>query len=207
MSVVLKTTLGDLKVELYCEEVAKTCGNFLALAASGYYDGTLFHRNIKGFMVQGGDPTGTGRGGKSIYPTANGKFEDEIVDRLKHAERGVLSMANSGPNTNGSQFFLTYAKMPHLNGKYTIFGRLIGGGSPASTMRAQLVPPQCVPSRQLILVLCCMSKLISVRRLLAQEVGDLPVDPPCKPSVCSMLWRIRAHFLGEPVDPPLRHLP
>jgi len=163
MSVVLKTTLGDLKVELYCEEVAKTCGNFLALAASGYYDGTLFHRNIKGFMVQSGDPTGTGRGGKSIYPTASGKFEDEIVDRLKHAERGVLSMANSGPNTNGSQFFLTYAKMPHLNGKYTIFGRLIGGQDTLDKMERVPVGPKDRPVTDI--------KLLEVE-ILANPIAD-----------------------------------
>ncbi|KAK1274067.1 Peptidyl-prolyl cis-trans isomerase-like 2 [Acorus gramineus] len=98
--------------------------NFLALCASGYYDGTIFHRNIKGFMIQGGDPTGTGKGGNSIWGK---KFNDEIRESLKHNARGVLSMANSGPNTNGSQFFITYAKQPHLNGLYTIFGRVIHG--------------------------------------------------------------------------------
>jgi peptidyl-prolyl cis-trans isomerase-like 3 len=98
--------------------------NFLALCASGYYDGTIFHRNIKGFMIQGGDPTGTGRGGNSIWGR---KFNDEIRESLKHNARGILSMANSGPNTNGSQFFISYAKQPHLNGLYTIFGRVIHG--------------------------------------------------------------------------------
>ncbi|KAJ0770024.1 putative peptidylprolyl isomerase [Helianthus annuus] len=98
--------------------------NFLALCASGYYDGTIFHRNIKGFMIQGGDPTGTGKGGTSIWGK---KFNDEIRESLKHNARGVLSMANSGPNTNGSQFFITYAKQPHLNGLYTIFGKVIHG--------------------------------------------------------------------------------
>lgn len=128
MSVTLHTSLGDLKVEVYCELVPKTAENFLALCASGRYDQTEFHRNIKGFMIQGGDPTGTGRGGKSIYQdNKNGKFEDEIVDELRHASRGVLSMANSGPDTNGSQFFITYSKQNHLNGKYTIFGKVIDG--------------------------------------------------------------------------------
>ncbi|PNH03678.1 Peptidyl-prolyl cis-trans isomerase-like 3, partial [Tetrabaena socialis] len=93
------------------------------LAASGYYEGVHFHRNIKGFMIQGGDPTGTGKGGRSIYPTPSGKFPDEIVESLKHAKRGMVSMANSGPNTNGSQFFITYKPHAHLNGKYTIFGQ------------------------------------------------------------------------------------
>ncbi|KAL3151796.1 hypothetical protein ABBQ38_012767 [Trebouxia sp. C0009 RCD-2024] len=127
MAVTLNTNLGSLKLELYCEQAPKAAENFLALCASGYYDGTLFHRNIKGFMIQGGDPTGTGKGGKSIFPTPNGKFPDEIADTLKHTKRGIVSMANSGPNTNGSQFFITYNKHPHLNGKYTIVGQVIDG--------------------------------------------------------------------------------
>ncbi|KAH0641580.1 hypothetical protein KY289_032554 [Solanum tuberosum] len=98
--------------------------NFLALCSSDYYDGTIFHRNIKGFMIQGGDPTGTGKGGTSIWGK---KFNDEIRESLKHNARGMLAMANSGPNTNGSQFFITYAKQPHLNGLYTIFGKVIHG--------------------------------------------------------------------------------
>ncbi|KAG8653644.1 hypothetical protein MANES_05G044000v8 [Manihot esculenta] len=124
MSVTLHTNLGDIKCEIACDEVSKTAENFLALCASGYYDGTIFHRNIKGFMIQGGDPTGTGKGGTSIWGK---KFNDEIRESLKHNARGTLSMANSGPNTNGSQFFLTYAKQPHLNGLYTVFGKVIHG--------------------------------------------------------------------------------
>ncbi len=127
MSVTLHTNLGDLKVEVACELVPKAAENFLALCASGYYDGTTFHRNIKGFMVQGGDPTGTGKGGRSIYDTPKGQFEDEIVRELKHNVRGIVSMANSGPDTNRSQFFITYAKQSHLNGKYTVLGRVIDG--------------------------------------------------------------------------------
>jgi peptidyl-prolyl cis-trans isomerase-like 3 len=124
MSVTLHTNYGDVKVELYCEFVPKTAKNFLALGAAGYYDGTHFHRNIKGFMIQGGDPSNTGKGGQSVY---GGKFEDEIVPQLKHSKRGVLSMANSGKNTNGSQFFITYKAHGHLNGKYTVFGHVIDG--------------------------------------------------------------------------------
>ena len=112
MSVTLHTDLGTLKLEIYCDIVPRTSFNFLALAASGYYDNTLFHRNIKGFMLQGGDPTGTGKGGESIW---GGKFNDEIHPDNKHTTRGIVSMANSGPNTNGSQFFITYAKHPHLD--------------------------------------------------------------------------------------------
>ncbi len=92
----------------------------MALCASDYYKGCLFHRNIKGFMVQTGDPTGTGKGGNSIY---GHKFEDEINPELRHSCRGVVSMANSGPNTNASQFFITYAKQSHLDLKYTVFAK------------------------------------------------------------------------------------
>jgi peptidyl-prolyl cis-trans isomerase-like 3 len=124
MSVTLHTDLGDIKLELFCDEVRKTCHNFLALCAAGYYDGVKIHRNIKGFMLQTGDPTGTGKGGTSIWGK---KFEDEILEHLQHSQRGVVSMANSGPNTNGSQFFITYAKASHLDRKYTVFGRVIDG--------------------------------------------------------------------------------
>ena len=124
MAVTIHTDVGDIKLELYCEHAPKACENFLALSASGYYDNNIFHRNIKGFMVQTGDPSGTGKQGKSIW---NRHFDDEIVDSLKHNARGVVSMANSGPNTNGSQFFITYAKQPHLDMKYTIFGKVIDG--------------------------------------------------------------------------------
>jgi peptidyl-prolyl cis-trans isomerase-like 3 len=127
MSVTLHTNLGDIKVELFCEQTPRTCENFLALCASSYYDGTAFHRNIKGFMIQGGDPTGTGKGGKSIYATPNGKFPDEIVEALRHSKRGMISMANSGPNTNGSQFFIIYKAHNHLNSKYTVFAHVIDG--------------------------------------------------------------------------------
>ncbi|PON35219.1 Notch [Parasponia andersonii] len=123
-SVTLHTNLGDIKCEIFCDEVPKTAENFLALCGSGYYDGTVFHRNIKGFMIQGGDPIGTGKGGTSIWGK---KFNDEIRESLKHNARGILAMANSGPNTNGSQFFITYAKQPHLNGLYTVFGKVIHG--------------------------------------------------------------------------------
>eukprot|EP00051_Salpingoeca_urceolata_P028918 m.488447 g.488447 ORF g.488447 m.488447 type:complete len:166 (-) comp25786_c0_seq1:20-517(-) len=124
MAVTLHTDLGDLKLELNCDLCPRACENFLALCASGYYNGCLFHRNIKGFMVQTGDPTGTGKGGKSIWGR---KFADEFDDSLKHTARGIVSMANSGLDSNQSQFFITYAKAPHLDRKYTVFGRVIDG--------------------------------------------------------------------------------
>eukprot|EP00270_Netrium_digitus_P014692 TRINITY_DN5041_c0_g1_i1.p1 TRINITY_DN5041_c0_g1~~TRINITY_DN5041_c0_g1_i1.p1 ORF type:complete len:163 (+),score=31.05 TRINITY_DN5041_c0_g1_i1:69-557(+) len=122
--VTLETTMGPLIFELYHKHAPKTCRNFLELSRRKYYDGTKFHRVIKDFMVQGGDPTGTGRGGESIYGE---KFEDEISRELKHTGAGILSMANAGPNTNGSQFFITLAPTPWLDGKHTIFGRVYGG--------------------------------------------------------------------------------
>ncbi|XP_071724152.1 peptidyl-prolyl cis-trans isomerase CYP18-1-like [Rutidosis leptorrhynchoides] len=138
MSVTLHTNLGDIKCEIFCDEVPRTAENFLALCASGYYDGTIFHRNIKGFMIQGGDPSGTGKGGMSIWGK---KFNDEIRESLKHNARGILAMANSGPNTNGSQFFITYAKQPHLNGLYTIFGKVIHGFEVLDVMEKTQVGP------------------------------------------------------------------
>lgn len=123
MEVTLETSMGPLVFELYPSHAPKTCHNFLTLANRGYYNSTTFHRIIPNFMIQGGDPTATGRGGASIYGE---KFEDEISD-LKHTGAGILSMANSGPNTNGSQFFITLAPTPWLDGKHTVFGRVKSG--------------------------------------------------------------------------------
>jgi len=124
MSVTFHTTLGDLKIEIACDLVERAAFNFLALCASGAYDNTPFHRNIAGFMVQGGDPTGTGKGGESIW---GGMFDDSFTGELRHDRRGIVSMANRGPNTNRAQFFITYAKQPHLNNKNTVIGRVIDG--------------------------------------------------------------------------------
>jgi peptidyl-prolyl cis-trans isomerase-like 1 len=115
---------GTITVELYNDHAPRTCKNFETLAERGYYNNVLIHRIIPDFMVQTGDPTGTGRGGASIYGE---KFEDEIHKGLKHTGAGILSMANSGPNTNGSQFFITLAPTPWLDGKHTIFGRVKSG--------------------------------------------------------------------------------
>eukprot|EP00927_Polykrikos_kofoidii_P028856 TRINITY_DN25065_c0_g2_i1.p1 TRINITY_DN25065_c0_g2~~TRINITY_DN25065_c0_g2_i1.p1 ORF type:complete len:189 (-),score=36.45 TRINITY_DN25065_c0_g2_i1:134-652(-) len=122
--VVLVTSQGDIHVELYWHQAPRTCTNFYELAKRGYYDGTIFHRIVSDFVIQGGDPTGTGRGGESIYgPT----FEDELHPQLKHTGAGILSMANAGPDTNGSQFFITLAPLPTLDEKNTIFGRVSKG--------------------------------------------------------------------------------
>ncbi|XP_064483461.1 RING-type E3 ubiquitin-protein ligase PPIL2-like [Ornithodoros turicata] len=129
----LVTTHGNLNLELYCNVVPKTCDNFIRLCQKGYYKGTKFHRSIRNFILQGGDPTGTGKGGESVW----GKpFKDEIKPNLVHQGRGVLSMANEGPNTNGSQFFITYRSCRHLDSKHTIFGKLVGGLEALTTIEA-----------------------------------------------------------------------
>ncbi|MBW0477196.1 hypothetical protein O181_016911 [Austropuccinia psidii MF-1] len=122
--VILETSMGTIQLELYWDHAPKTCHNFSELSRRGYYNGTIFHRIISDFMAQGGDPTGTGRGGRSIF---GDKFEDEIHPELRFTGAGILAMANSGPNSNGSQFFLTLAPTPHLERKHTIFGRVEKG--------------------------------------------------------------------------------
>eukprot|EP00249_Psilotum_nudum_P018745 c26942_g1_i1 orf=344-2128(+) len=120
----LHCTHGDLNLELHCDITPRTCENFITLCDRGYYNGVIFHRNIRNFMIQGGDPTGTGKGGESIW----GKpFKDELNSKLLHTGRGIVSMANSGPHSNGSQFFVLYKSAPHLNYKHTVFGHVVGG--------------------------------------------------------------------------------
>ncbi|KAK1268926.1 Peptidyl-prolyl cis-trans isomerase-like 2 [Acorus gramineus] len=120
----LHTTHGDLNIELHCDLTPRTCENFITLCERGYYNGVAFHRSIRNFMIQGGDPTGTGKEGESIW----GKpFKDEVNSKLLHSGRGVVSMANSGPHTNGSQFFILYKSANHLNFKHTVFGGVVGG--------------------------------------------------------------------------------
>jgi len=113
--------MGKFTIELFEAEVPNTVGNFAKLAEKNFYDGVIFHRVIDGFMIQGGDPTGTGRGGPGY------QFADEIHPQLKHSGEGILSMANAGPNTNGSQFFITLVPTPHLDGKHTVFGKVVEG--------------------------------------------------------------------------------
>merc|ERR1712054_467543 len=140
----MHTSLGDITIALYRDQTPKTCRNFAQLAETGKYDNVIFHRIIKGFMIQGGDPTGTGKGGQSIY---GGYFEDEFVSTLKHERRGCLSMVNTGPNTNGSQFFFTYSRQPHLNGVYTTFGRLIDGLDTLDKMEKEPIDRKNRPTR------------------------------------------------------------
>ena len=123
-TIVLETTAGEIEIELKPDIAPKACENFSGLASKGYYDGTIFHRVIKGFMIQGGDPQGRGTGGESIWGKS---FEDEVTPVAKFDAPGILAMANAGPNTNGSQFFITTAKTPWLNMKHTIFGEVSKG--------------------------------------------------------------------------------
>jgi peptidyl-prolyl cis-trans isomerase B (cyclophilin B) len=117
----IETKRGDIELELYPQYAPNTVNNFAFLAGEGYYDGVKFHRVIINFMIQGGDPTGTGRGGPGY------RFNDEVYDNpLKHNSK-VISMANAGPNTNGSQFFITHSPQPHLDGKHTVFGKVTSG--------------------------------------------------------------------------------
>lgn len=122
--VTIDTTEGQIQVTLKPDVAPKACENFIGLSQKGYYNDVIFHRVIKNFMIQGGDPTGTGRGGESIW---NKNFEDECTPSVKFDRPGLLAMANRGPNTNGSQFFITTVATPWLNGKHTIFGEVTKG--------------------------------------------------------------------------------
>jgi peptidyl-prolyl cis-trans isomerase B (cyclophilin B) len=119
--IVLHTTKGDIDGTLFASKVPMTVANFLNLASKKYYDGISFHRVIADFMIQGGDPTGTGSGGPGY------KFGDEFNPSLRHSKPGIFSMANAGPGTNGSQFFITHVATPHLDGKHTVFGEVTKG--------------------------------------------------------------------------------
>ena len=120
-SATISTEKGDMVIELFADKAPKTVNNFVFLAREGFYDGTIFHRVIADFMVQGGDPTGTGRGGPGY------RFADEFHPSLKHSKPGILSMANAGPGTNGSQFFIIHIATPWLDGKHTVFGQITSG--------------------------------------------------------------------------------
>ena len=121
MRAVIQTDKGSIEIELHADKTPMTVANFVNLAQRGYYDGIVFHRVIANFMIQGGDPTGTGRGGPGY------QFGDEFDNSLGHDGPGVLSMANAGPGTNGSQFFITHNATPHLNGNHSVFGRVVSG--------------------------------------------------------------------------------
>ncbi len=127
---IMHTDKGDIQIELFAAQAPRTVNNFVFLAREGFYNGTTFHRVIGGFMAQGGDPTGTGTGGPGY------RFPDEPgALALKHEGKGILSMANAGRDTNGSQFFITYGPTPHLNGKHAVFGRVVSGMNVAESIR------------------------------------------------------------------------
>ena len=162
MSVTLHTSVGDIKLEIFCDTCPRTAFNFLALAASGAYDGTIFHRNIKGFMVQGGsteDKTGV-KGGESIWGDV--AFPDEFHPNNLHDKRGALSMANKGPNTNRSQFFILYGPQPHLNNHHTVFGRVLDGWDILDKIENMPVMGSSAPKKKL---------------------ENCPVDPPVIKSI------------------------
>jgi peptidyl-prolyl cis-trans isomerase B (cyclophilin B) len=128
-SATIETNKGNIEIDLYPQHAPKTVNNFVFLAREGFYDGVSFHRVISNFVIQGGDPTGSGRGGPGY------RFEDEVKQNpLKH-ETGTLSMANAGPNTNGSQFFITHSPQPHLDGKHTVFGKVSSGQAVVNAIR------------------------------------------------------------------------
>jgi peptidyl-prolyl cis-trans isomerase B (cyclophilin B) len=126
---VLVTSQGDVRVRLFAEGAPETVNNFVSLARDGYYDGTTFHRVIKDFMVQGGDPTGTGAGGPGY------QIADEFHPELRHDKPGVLSMANAGPNTGGSQFFITHVATPWLDDRHAVFGEVVEGMDVVNSIR------------------------------------------------------------------------
>jgi peptidyl-prolyl cis-trans isomerase B (cyclophilin B) len=119
--VTMETTRGTIELDLYPQHAPLTVNNFVFLVREGFYDGLTFHRVIKDFVIQGGDPTGRGSGGPGY------RFRDEVIGNPLTHEAGVISMANAGPNTNGSQFFITHTPQPHLNGRHTVFGRVVAG--------------------------------------------------------------------------------
>lgn len=127
----VETEQGTFTLHLFADRAPRTVNNFVFLAREGFYDGTIFHRVIKDFMAQGGDPTGTGTGGPGY------RFEDEFHPELRHDRAGILSMANAGPNTNGSQFFITYAATPWLDGKHSVFGEVTKGMETVNSIPAR----------------------------------------------------------------------
>ena len=138
----IETNRGTIELELYPQHAPQTVNNFVFLASQGYYNDVEFHRVIADFMIQTGDPTGTGRGGPGY------KFADECKGNPLTHERGVISMANAGPNTNGSQFFITHVPSPHLNGKHTVFGKVTSGLDVVDSIRQGdvMVSVTCTPA-------------------------------------------------------------
>ena len=147
--VVFETTEGKIVFALKPEIAPKACENFVGLVQKGYYDGVSFHRVIRGFMIQGGDPSGTGRGGQSVFGKS---FEDEFKPNVVFDRAGLLAMANAGPNTNGSQFFITTVPTPHLNRRHTIFGEVIEGMNVVRKIENSEVDMRSKPQKQQLIL-------------------------------------------------------
>ncbi|MBF0533199.1 MAG: peptidylprolyl isomerase [Candidatus Omnitrophica bacterium] len=147
--VVFETNQGKIQIKLFREVAPKTCENFIGLVEKGYYNGIIFHRVIKDFMIQGGDPTGTGRGGESIWGQY---FEDEFKKGVGFDKPGLLAMANRGPNTNGSQFFITTVPLPYLNNKHTIFGEVVAGYDVVQKIESVPTGPDDKPVQNQVIV-------------------------------------------------------
>ncbi|MDR2789644.1 MAG: peptidylprolyl isomerase [Campylobacteraceae bacterium] len=147
--VVLETNSGNITLKLYPKVAPKACENFISLVKNGYYEGVTFHRVIKNFMIQGGDPTGTGAGGTSIW---NKPFEDEFSPYTLFEKKGLLAMANAGKNTNGSQFFITTVLTPWLNGHHTIFGEVIEGMDIVTKIENSAVDTNSKPIKPQIII-------------------------------------------------------
>jgi peptidyl-prolyl cis-trans isomerase A (cyclophilin A) len=141
----VRTNQGSFTIELFDDRAPKTAQNFIDLAEKGFYDGIIFHRVIEGFMIQGGDPTGTGRGGPGYT------IPDEFHAELQHTEEGILSMANAGPNTGGSQFFITLAATPWLDGKHAIFGKVVDGMEVVRTIGSTVTGPGDRPVEDVVM--------------------------------------------------------
>ncbi len=144
--VTMETTKGTITIELFDDKTPKTTQNFKDLINKGYYDGLTFHRVIQGFMLQGGCPNGDGRGGPGY------KFEDEFHPELKHDKPGILSMANAGPNTNGSQFFITTVPTPHLDNRHSVFGQVIDGMDVVKAIETSPTGPMDRPNPEIKMV-------------------------------------------------------
>lgn len=150
-TVTLHTNRGDIRLKLFDDKAPKASENFATLARTGKYDGVIFHRVIDGFMIQGGDPTGTGRGGQSIW----GKpFEDEVKAGLSFTKKGLLAMANAGPDTNGSQFFITLAPTGWLDGRHTIFGEVEEGMEVVEAIGKSPTGPGDRPLQEVVIERC-----------------------------------------------------
>ncbi|KAF7236168.1 hypothetical protein EG68_11749 [Paragonimus skrjabini miyazakii] len=178
----LITTHGRLNLELHCDLVPKTCENFIRHCESGYYKETTFHRLIRYFIIQGGDPSGTGFGGESIW----GKpFADEFLPNLSHDARGVLSMANSGPNTNQSQFFITFRKCKHLDKKHTVFGKVVGGMETLNKVEFLETDKDDRPLEEIQILNCevFVDPFKEVEEMLSKERMQASQSEPVNPSL------------------------